>query len=114
MESVAVVILQIGLGGTFILAGVFILRDKNKWLDMIRPGLRRFLPDRFWRKNMVITAWADIAVGVWLLTPVLTWLAAAFAAFHIVTVLAFSGVTRETFRDIGLLGASAALFFLTF
>ena len=58
---------------------------------------------------MVATAILDIGIGVLLLVNRLVWMAALAGAIHLIIVLATSGVTDITVRDVGLLAAALAL-----
>jgi hypothetical protein len=51
----------------------------------------------------------DIVIGFLLLVDFLTWLAALLGAIHLIIVLAVSGITDITVRDIGLLAAALAI-----
>lgn len=104
-----ILILRIGLGVTFILSGILILKDEDKWTHMLPQWFTRHLPSA--RSFMVTTAWLDIITGAWLLSGYLTGIAALFAAFHLLGVLIVSGKNEfhEVYRDIGLLFGCVAL-----
>lgn len=108
MESLAFLILRIGLGITFCLTGYYILSDKTHWTGMISPWVRKVLPIDPARLMIVVGIY-DIFNGLWLLAGIYVWLAALLAALHLIQVLIAVGVTDVTYRDIGLLCASIAL-----
>ncbi|MBW3537909.1 hypothetical protein KY386_00275 [Candidatus Parcubacteria bacterium] len=110
--ALAVNLLRLGLGGTFILTGYFILRSDDKWTGLVLPWVKRVWPLPL-RASMITTALYDIAQGVWILSGVGLWLAALLAALHLIQVLVSAGVNDVTYRDIGLLLASLALAALT-
>ncbi len=108
MNKIAFTILRLGLGITFVLVGIFILRNPDSWGFMIQPWALKLLGSSL-HQAMISTAYLDLAIGTLLLINIWTWLAAGVGAFHLVTVLITVGVNEITVRDIGLLVASAAL-----
>lgn len=105
----SILILRFGLGITFALSGVLILKDDDKWTHMLPAWFSKYLPSA--RSFMVATAAGDLAIGVWLLSGYFTGIAALLAALHLAGVLIVSGKDEfhEVYRDIGLLFASVAL-----
>lgn len=105
----SITLVRIGLGITFILTGILILKDNDKWTHMLPAWFSKYLPSA--RSFMVITAWTDIITGLWLLSGYFTGIAASLAALHLLGVLIVSGKQEfhEVYRDIGLLFSSLAL-----
>ncbi len=109
-----ILILRIGLGITFVLTGVLILKDKDKWTHMLPKWFSRYLLSA--RSFMLGTAVGDLFIGAWLISGYFTGIAAVLAATHLLGVLVVSSrhEFHEVYRDIGLLfGCSAlAVYFL--
>jgi len=101
-------ILRVGLAITFIWIGVLILKSPESWGGYIQPWVIKLLPFSV-TQVMIITAVLDIAIGVLFLIDWFTWLAGLLAAMHLVVVLAVSGITDITVRDIGLLAGATAV-----
>lgn len=105
----SITLVRIGLGITFILTGILILKDGDKWTHMLPEWFSKYLPSA--RSFMIVTAWTDIITGLWLLSGYLTGVAASLAALHLLGVLIVSGKQEfhEVYRDIGLLFMAVAL-----
>ena len=105
----SILILRIGLGITFALTGVLILKDDDKWTHMLPGWFSKYLPSA--KSFMIATAIGDLILGAWLLSGYFTGIAASLAALHLLGVLIVSGRDEfhEVYRDIGLLFASIAL-----
>ncbi len=105
----SIFILRIGLGITFALTGVLILKDDDKWTHMVPDWFAKYLPSA--RSFMITTAVGDIFLGAWILSGYFTGIAALLAALHLAGVLIVSGKKEfhEVYRDIGLLFACVAL-----
>jgi uncharacterized membrane protein YphA (DoxX/SURF4 family) len=99
---------RVGLAITFIWIGILILRNPESWGGYVSPWALKLLPVPL-LEAMIGTAVLDIVIGVLLLTDTITWLASLLGAGHLVIVLAVSGITDITVRDIGLLLALLAL-----
>ncbi len=108
MNKTAYHILRVGLGITFAAIGYMILRAPDLWASFLQPWAVRLVPGSLY-SMMISTAWLDIAVGVFLIANVFTWLAALIGAGHIAIVLVTCGITDITVRDIGLFTAALAL-----
>lgn len=112
MEELAVLILQISLGITFLCTGYFILKHTEKWTGFIKPWAEKLLPTS--KQNaMKLTGYYDLFQGIWLLSGILPAWASFFAALHMIQVLIVAGIDDTTYRDIGILGASIALLFFS-
>ncbi len=103
-------ILRVGIGITFFLTGVLILKDDDKWTHMLPKWFLKFLPSPA-QSFMMGTAALDLILGVWLLSGYYAGIAAVLGALHLAGVLIVSGKDEfhEVYRDIGLLFACVAL-----
>jgi uncharacterized membrane protein YphA (DoxX/SURF4 family) len=106
---ISITIVRIGLGITFLLSGILILKDDDKWTHMLPGWFSKYLPSA--RSFMIVTALGDLVLGAWLLSGYYTGIAALLATVHLAGVLIVSGKDEfhEVYRDIGLLFASIAL-----
>ncbi|OGJ03378.1 hypothetical protein A3G06_01455 [Candidatus Nomurabacteria bacterium RIFCSPLOWO2_12_FULL_46_14] len=108
MSKTSFHILRVGLAITFLWIGVLILKQPEAWGGYLQPWAAGLLPVPI-EQAMLGTAILDIVIGVMLLVGWLTWLAALVAGVHILIVLAVSGITDITVRDIGLLAGAIAI-----
>lgn len=106
---ISITLLRIGLGITFILTGILILKDDDKWTHMLPGWFSKYLPSA--KSFMIATAIGDLVIGAWLLSGYFTGIAASLAALHLLGVLIVSGRDEfhEVYRDIGLLFGCIAL-----
>ncbi len=102
-------IVRVGLAITFVWIGILIFKNPEAWGGSLEPWAAGLLPIPL-SEAMIGTAIIDIIIGALLLTDTLAWLAAAAGAIHLVIVLAVSGITDITVRDIGLLAGLVAVF----
>lgn len=100
--------LRVGLAITFLWIGVLIFKNPESWGGYLQPWAVGLLPIPL-AQAMISTAILDIMIGVFLLVDSFVWLAALVGAIHLVIVLAVSGITDITVRDIGLLAAVLAI-----
>ena len=108
-SSVAYHILRIGLGITFLWIGVLIFRSPEFWGGFLQPWAIDLLPVPL-HEAMIGTAIVDILIGVAILINIGVWIAALIGSIHLAVILATTGITEITVRDIGLLGGMVALF----
>lgn len=108
MKRLSFNILRVGLAITFIWIGILILKTPEAWGGYLRPWAARLLPIPL-AKAMLGTAILDIAIGAMLLINSFVWFAALIGALHILVVLAVSGITDITVRDIAIFAATIAL-----
>ena|SRR3989338_8890566 len=101
-------ILRVGLAITFLWIGILIFKNPEAWGGYLEPWAVGLLPVPL-NEAMIGTAILDIAIGALLLADIFTWLAAFIGAIHLVIVLAVSGITDITVRDIGLLAGLIAI-----
>jgi len=108
MKKTSFHFLRVGLAITFLWIGVLIFKNPEAWGGYLQPWAAGLLPIPI-AQAMIGTAILDITIGSFLLFDFLPWLAAFIGAIHIIIVLATSGITDITVRDIGLLVAALAL-----
>jgi uncharacterized membrane protein YphA (DoxX/SURF4 family) len=108
MKKTSFHFLRFGLAITFLWIGVLIFKNPEAWSGYLQPWAAGLVPIPL-EQAMIGTAILDILIGFFLLIDVLTWLAALLGAIHLIIVLAVSGITDITVRDIGLLVAALAL-----
>lgn len=102
--------LRVGLAITFLWIGVLIFRNPEAWGSYMQPWALKLLPLPL-VQMMLATAALDILIGIFLLIDVFSWAAALVAALHLLVVIATSGITDITVRDIGLFTAALAICF---
>lgn len=110
MNSLAVHILRIGLGATFILIGFSVWAAPEAWGSFVQPWALAFLPKDI-ASFMKSTAIVDMFLGVWMLVNRGTWIAALVASLHVLVILITTttmGVIIE--RDVAIFAATLALF----
>ncbi|MBI4234690.1 hypothetical protein HY604_00115 [Candidatus Peregrinibacteria bacterium] len=112
MNKTAYHIARVALAINFLWVGILIFQSPEAWGGLIQPWALNLLPVPL-KTAMLSTAVLDIVIGFFLLIDVLIWVAAALGAMHLIIVLATTGITTITVRDIGLLGATLALFVST-
>lgn len=100
---------RVGLGITFLWIAVLIVADPEGWGGLLQPWAAGLLPLPL-KAAMVQTAILDGVIGFLFLVDLWTWLAALLAAIHLCVVLAVTGITPVTVRDIGLLAVAVGLF----
>src|SRR3989338_19680 len=101
-------ILRVGLAITFLWIGILIFKQPEALGGYITPWAARLLPMPI-EQAMMGTAALDIVIGILLLIDSFVWLAALVGTLHLIIVLAVSGITDITVRDIGILAATIAL-----
>jgi len=109
MNKTSFHILRVGLAITFLWVGVLILKNPEAWGGYLQPWANELLLVPI-EQAMIGAAILDIVIGVFLLADIFTWLAALVGAVHLIIVLAVSGISDITVRDIGLLAAALAIF----
>lgn len=108
MRKTAFHILRVGLAITFLWIGILIFKQPEAWGGYLKPWVAGLLPIPL-AQAIIGTAVLDIAVGFFLLVDVFVWPAALVSAIHLIIVLAVSGITDITVRDIAILSAAIAL-----
>lgn len=108
MRKISFHVLRVGLAITFLWIGVLIFKQPEAWGGYLQPWAAGLLPIPL-NQAMIGTAILDIVIGAFLLIDFLSWLAAIIGAIHLIIVLATSGITDITVRDIGLLAGMTAI-----
>ena len=108
MSKTSFHILRVGFAITFLWIGVLIFKQPEAWGGYIAPWAMKLLPVPI-EQAMMGTAVLDIIIGVLLLIDSFVWLAALVGSIHLIIVLAVSGITDITVRDIGILAGIIAL-----
>jgi len=108
MKKTSFHILRVGMAITFLWIGVLIFKEPEAWSGYIQPWAVGLLPGSL-EQAMISTAILDILIGLLLLIDRWVWIAALVGTIHLVIVLAVSGITDITVRDIGLLAGTVAL-----
>lgn len=108
MKNSAYHIVRVSMAITFLWIGVLIFRDPESWGGLLQPWAADLLLVPI-KQAMIGTAILDMAIGVLLLVDFMPWLAALLGSVHLVIVLATTGISVITVRDIGLLGAAIAI-----
>ena len=108
MNKTSFHILRVGLAITFLWIGVLIFKEPEAWGGYLQPWAAGLLPIPI-KEAMIGTAVLDVLIGALFLFDYLVWLAAAVGSIHLIIVLAVTGITDITVRDVGILAATIAL-----
>jgi len=106
-------IIRVATAITFLWIGVLIFKEPQFWGGFLQPWAAGILPIPI-EQAMIGTAILDIVVGFLLLIDAYVWVGGVIGSFHLIIVLIVSGINGITVRDIGLLGATLALFWEDF
>lgn len=101
-------VLRLGLAVTFVWIGVMIWQNPEAWGGYIKPWAMDLIPVPL-EQAMKATAVLDVVIGLMFLVRPLVWLGGVLGVLHLLVVLATSGITDITVRDIGLLAASLSV-----
>ncbi len=112
MKIKGITFLRLGLGVTFLWIGVKIFQDPRAWASFLQDWVVKLLPVSP-VTLMKFTSYLDVGLGLLLILGQFVKLTAAVCVVQLIAILVSSGITDITVRDIGLLGASLALFFDT-
>lgn len=99
-------VLRVGLGLTFLLIGIDILRHGDMWLGYVPDSLPFGIPREM---GLKLSGMFDILLGALLVVRMFPKVVAGLAALHLAGVLISYGLDAVTVRDVGLLGAVLAL-----
>lgn len=101
-------VLRLGLGIVFLWIGISMYLTPTNWIGYLPQeiplGLSR-------ETALQMNALLDVAIGLLLILNKFPKITAAVAALHLAGVLIFNGIDSVIIRDVGLFGASLALFF---
>lgn len=112
--------LRLGLGCMFLYSGLDLLRHPTGWYWAVRP-LPQFIQnlidasvgiDSYLRMQGVVELVFAAVFFAWFLPRWIVKIVSLLVALEMATILLLVGVSGDTFRDIGLLGAATALFFI--
>lgn len=108
MKNAVYHIVRVSTAITFLWIGILILKDPESWGGLLSPWAMNLLVAPL-KETMIGTAILDMVVGVLLLIDFMPWFAAFLGSMHLIIILATTGITAITVRDIGLLGSTIAL-----
>ena len=108
MNKISFYILRVGLAITFLWVGILIFKQPEAWGGYLQPWAAGLLPIPV-EQAMIGTAVLDLIIGIFLLFDSFVWVVALVGSIHLIIVLAVSGITDITVRDIGLLTGTVAL-----
>ena len=116
--------LRIGLGAMYIYSGIDILRHPTAWFWAIRPvfkwfpsGIQASLTQPSFMKNFLLSQGVfeiifAVVLLAWFLPKKFAKWVAGLTALEMAAILFLIPIDAVTFRDLGLLGAGAALFLI--
>jgi uncharacterized membrane protein YphA (DoxX/SURF4 family) len=102
--------LRIGLGGTFVYAGLSIITSPERWVDFIPEYISRFIAESHF---IVFYGILEIILGILLLSGFFISLVSFIAFVNLLFIMAFWGINDTTFRDFGLSMAALTLFIIS-
>lgn len=109
--------LRLGLGAMFLYSGLSLLRTPEKWTWAVRGLPETMLGviqnigiERFLMGQGIVEIVFAVSFLIWLVPRKISTLCAFLASLEMIFILMFIGIEGGTFRDIGLLGATLALY----
>jgi uncharacterized membrane protein YphA (DoxX/SURF4 family) len=102
--------LRIGLGGTFIYAGLSIITSPERWIGFIPEYISHLITESSF---IIFYGILEIALGILLLSGFFISLVSFIAFVNLLFIIAFFGINDTTFRDFGLSMAALTLFILS-
>src|SRR5947207_2318187 len=119
-KSLSLWALRLGLGFMFLYSGLDLVRHPTGWYWAVRPlpdFIKNIITDEIgMNRYLMLQGVGELVMAfvflAWFLPAKIVKIVAALAAAEMAAILLLVGLNSETFRDIGLLGAGAALFFL--
>ena len=112
--------LRLTLGIMYVYTGVDFLRAPEHWYGFTPPWLSQLIltifpsMDAYLRMQGVGELMLGLAFLAWFLPSILVRIAALLSTLEIALILLVVGIDLITFRDIPILGASFAVFLMTF
>lgn len=111
--------LRLGLGGVYLYTSIDIFLHPKGWYWAVR-GLPQFMQgavnsigiDNYLRAQAALEFAIALALLFWFLPKTLPMIAGFLVGLQMAAILLLVGISLDTFRDIGLLGAGLALFVL--
>ena len=112
--------LRFGLATMFLYSGIDLLRHPTGWYWAVRPlplVMQNFINasvgiDRYLQIQGVSELVFALVFFAWFLPRWCVTIASALVALEMAVILLLVGLSGDTFRDIGLLGAAVALFLM--
>lgn len=112
--------LRLGLGGMFLYSGFDLLRHPAGWYWAVRPlpwviqnAINNWIGiDQYLRAQGIVELVFALMFFAWFLPRRMVKTVSLLVSFEMATILLLVGVGGDTFRDIGVLGAATALFFV--
>lgn len=110
--------LRIGLGFMYIYSGISLIRNPVEWVGFLPPWFAGVVGSLMpLNTYLLIQGLGELMIALiflgWFLPRWLVRLGTAVAAIEMVGIVLLAGVDFITFRDLGLLGGTLALFLLT-
>lgn len=100
--------LRLGLAATFGWIGYDVFMHPDAWIGFL-PAALPFNLDR--TLALQLSGGFDLALGALLLLGFFPRLTSLLASVHLAAIIFYHGIDAVVIRDVGLLGASLALFF---
>ncbi|TSC67938.1 MAG: hypothetical protein G01um101466_604 [Parcubacteria group bacterium Gr01-1014_66] len=115
-RKISEVLLRLGLAGTYIFSGYDLFMHPRSWTQFVPYWFSQLLTllmplDLFIRMQGIGELILALLFLAWFLPRSFVKMAALISSLEFAGILLFFGIDLITFRDIGLLGASLALFF---
>ncbi|MFB6181615.1 MAG: hypothetical protein ABEJ24_01835 [Candidatus Magasanikbacteria bacterium] len=107
LERVALTILKITVGITFIWIGVMITIEPGVWKGFFPEFLLQL---EYSQELMFVFGVFDFLLGLFLVIDRFTPVVSLLASLHLLGILIFYGIDSITIRDVGLLGATICIF----
>lgn len=112
--------LRLGFGFLFLYSGLDLLRHPTGWYWAVRPlpwVIQNLINtsigiDQYLRMQGVVELIFAFVFFAWFLPQWIVKAVSLLVAIEMAAILLLVGVSGDTFRDIGLLGAALALFFM--
>ncbi len=112
--------LRLGLGIMYLYSGYDIIMHPSAWQwavirlpQFIQNSINQLGVDTYLKVQGISEAVLGLLLLVWILPRIALRWVSFLIALEMAGILFFVGVDAITFRDIGLLGAAASLFFIT-
>lgn len=109
MRKTAFYILRIGMGISFILISLLILKGPSIWGAYLAGWARDLIPFSI-EATMTLVGIIDLIIGILFVFDILTWIAALVASIHIIIILITTGIDGIIVRDIGMLAGTLSIF----
>ena len=101
-------LLRLSLGVVFLWIGLDMIRHPNTWIGFIPASLPLGLSQSL---ALRLSSFMDIVLGALIILGPFRKITSALASLHLISIIIIHGLDAVLIRDVGLLGASLALFF---